>query len=153
MTLRQRALAPATERDDPQLTWLYRRMNGWNPRRPSTFLAPTPGLATWRGSSMPLLRQFGMPMLYIVGEHDRIVPWQAMAASHRAMEGSEFVKVGDAGHSVYLEQPGPIQPGGDRFPRAALADLSGALSSKHEDSDSPGSRLDRGHRRRGRGLA
>ena len=53
---------------------------------------------------MPLLRQFGMPMLYIVGEHDRIIPWRAMEASHRAMDGSEFVKVADAGHSVYLEQ-------------------------------------------------
>ena len=104
-TLRQRSLAPATEHHKPELTWLYRRMNGWNPPRPSTFLAPTPGLATWRGSSMPLLRQFGMPMLYIVGEHDKIVPWQAMEASHRAMHGSEFVRVPNAGHSVYFEQP------------------------------------------------
>ena len=112
-TLRQRALAPTTEQNDPQLAWLYRRMNGWNPKRPSTFLAPTPGLATWRGSSMPLLRQFGMPMLYIIGEHDRIIPWRAMEASHRAMDGSEFVKVADAGHSVYLEQP-------DRFNEAVI---------------------------------
>ena len=112
-TLRQRALAPATERDRPELTWLYRRMNGWNPPRSRNFLAPTPGLATWRGSSMPLLRQFAMPMLYIVGEHDRIVPATAMEASHRAMAGSEFVAVPDAGHSVYFEQP-------ERFNTAVL---------------------------------
>lgn len=104
-TLRQRALAPATERERPTLSWLYRRMNGWNPPRPRSFLAPTPGLATWRGSTMPMMRQMGMPLLFIVGEHDRIVPAAAMQASHRAMADSEYVAVPDAGHSVYFEQP------------------------------------------------
>ena len=105
-TLRARALAASTERERPELTWLYRRMNGWNPPRPRSFLAPTPGLATWRGSTMPMLRQFDIPLLFIVGEHDRIVPAAAMRASHRAMAGSEYVEVPEAGHSVYFEQPG-----------------------------------------------
>ena len=120
LTLRQRALAPTTEQNDPQLTWLYRRMNGWNPKRPATFLAPTPGLATWRGSSMPLLRQFGMPMLYIVGEHDRIVPWQAMEASHRAMDGSEFVVVSRCRSLCIPRAAGQIQSGSHR-PSSAVA--------------------------------
>ncbi|MCY3923648.1 MAG: hypothetical protein OXG27_14815 [Chloroflexi bacterium] len=40
-----------------------------------------------------------------------MIPWRAMEASHRAMDGSEFVVVPEAGHSVYLEQP-------DRFNEA-----------------------------------
>ena len=106
-------------------------MNGWNPPRPRTFLAPTPGLATWRGSTMPMLRQFDIPILFIVGEHDRIVPAAAMLASHQAMAGSEYVAVPEAGHSVYFEQPEQLQRRRARLPAATgrRAGLTAALSS------------------------
>ena len=104
-TLRQRALAPATERDRPELTWLYRRMNGWKSPAPRHVPRAHAGARHLRGSTMPMMRQLGMPLLFIIGEHDRIVPAAAMEASHRAMQGSEYVCVPEAGHSVYFEQP------------------------------------------------
>ncbi len=104
-TLRQRSLAPQTTQERPDLAWLYLRMNALNPRRPKTFLAPTPGLQRWRGSAMQLLQRLGVPVLFLVGEHDMIVPSRAMRTAHEAMAGSSFVEIAKAGHSAYFEQP------------------------------------------------
>ena len=104
-TLRQRAMSPGTEADQPQVAWLYRRLNALNAKRGKTFLAPTLGMSRWRGSSMPMLQRLGIPLLFLVGEHDMIVPATAMQAAHAAMPGSQFMAITDAGHSAYFEQP------------------------------------------------
>lgn len=104
-TLRQRALADHTRTHRPDLAWLYQRLNALNPRRPRTFLAPSPGMSRWRGSSMPLLRRLGLPVCFVVGQHDMIVPSSAVRTAHEAMPGSRFVEIANAGHSAYFEQP------------------------------------------------
>lgn len=103
-TLRQRSLGPVTLQQRPDLAYLYRTINLLNPPRPRTFLAPTPGLARRRGSAMHILRTFQMPILFIVGEHDRIVPPAAMQVAHAGLPASHYVEIGDAGHSAYFEQ-------------------------------------------------
>lgn len=104
-SLRERSLAPDTESSRPELAYLYRAMNRLNPRRSKTFLAATPGMATWRGSSMPLLAAADVALLFVVGEHDMIVPAEAVRTAHAAMPGSSYVEIADAGHSAYFEQP------------------------------------------------
>ena len=104
-SLRERALSDATRARDPALAHLYLALNGLNPRRARTFLAPTPGLATWRGSATALLHRLGIPLLFLVGAGDEVVPAEAMAAAHAAIPGSRYVVIPDAGHSAYFEQP------------------------------------------------
>jgi pimeloyl-ACP methyl ester carboxylesterase len=102
---RKRALCAATRRDQPALSYLYRALNRLNPPRARTFLAPTPGMRDWRGSSAPLLRALGVPLLFLVGAHDLIVPPAAVRAAHRALPESRYVEIPRAGHSAYFEQP------------------------------------------------
>lgn len=118
-TLHQRSLSDITEREQPALAYLYRALNRLNPRRPRTFLAPSPGMSRWRGSSMPLLQRLGVPLLFVVGERDMIVPATAVRAAHAAMPGSRYVEIPDAGHSAYFEQPAAY----NRALRAFLDDV------------------------------
>ena len=116
-TLRQRSLASATETGRPDLAYLYRAMNRLNPKRAKTFLAPQPGLVSWRGSSMPLLQAAAVPLLFMVGEHDMIVPSAAVRTAHEAMPDSAYVEIADAGHSAYFEQPNAFNRAVDAFLR------------------------------------
>ncbi len=54
---------------------------------------------------MPMLEREGIPLLFMVGEHDMIVPPRAMRAAHEAMPASRYAAIAGAGHSVYFEQP------------------------------------------------
>ncbi|MEE9277659.1 MAG: alpha/beta fold hydrolase, partial [Dehalococcoidia bacterium] len=47
----------------------------------------------------------GVPVLFLIGAHDMIVPPTAVRAAHAAMPESRYVEIPDAGHSVYFEQP------------------------------------------------
>lgn len=124
-TLRQRSLAPVTETDRPDLAYLYRAMNRLNPKRDKNFLAPQPGLVSWRGSSMPLLKTAGIPLLFMVGRHDMIVPPAAMRTAHEAMPDSAYVEIADAGHSSYFEQPDAFNTAVDTFLRDAWLQQDG----------------------------
>ena len=46
-----------------------------------------------------------IPVLFIVGAEDQLIPPPIIEAMHRSMPGSELVKVPGAGHSVYFEKP------------------------------------------------
>jgi pimeloyl-ACP methyl ester carboxylesterase len=66
---------------------------------PSTTAAaatPSPGPST---DISPLLAK-KVPVLFIVGEQDQLIPPAAIEAMHKEMPGSELVKVPGAGHSV-----------------------------------------------------
>ncbi|MEX2430579.1 MAG: alpha/beta hydrolase [Dehalococcoidia bacterium] len=51
------------------------------------------------------LRINGVPILFLVGEEDVLVPTEHAEAVHRMVPGSKFVTVPRAGHSVYFEAP------------------------------------------------
>jgi 3-oxoadipate enol-lactonase len=101
-TLLDRALAPAFVRERPEMAFLYREIQRLNPPRPPDFLAPIPG---YRGSTAPRLAASGIPLLFIVGDQDEVVPPAAIAACHRAVPGSRLVVIEGAGHSSYFERP------------------------------------------------
>jgi 3-oxoadipate enol-lactonase len=101
-TLLDRALGEQTRRERPDLAFLYYSIARLNPPRPRDFLAPRPG---YRGSTAGMYAESGIPMLFLVGEDDRIVPPAAMEAAHRLVPGASFAKIQGAGHSAYFEQP------------------------------------------------
>ncbi len=104
-SLRARSLRPTIDAEDPHRAHLFRAINRLNPPRPKTFLAPSPGLARWRGSTMPVIQRAQLPVLFLVGQHDMIVPPEAMRGAHEALPGSRYVEIPNAGHSAYFEQP------------------------------------------------
>lgn len=102
-TLLDRALAPAFTEGQPAMTFLYREIQRHNPPRPKDFLAPLPG---WRGgSSAARLAESGIPILFLVGSEDQVVPARAVEACHRGTAGSRFHLIEGAGHSSYFEMP------------------------------------------------
>ena len=101
-TLLDRALAPAFARERPEMAFLYREIQRLNPSRPADFLAPLPG---YRGSSAGRLAESGIPVLFLVGSEDAVVPAAAIEACHRAVPGARLSIIAGAGHSSYFEKP------------------------------------------------
>ncbi len=58
-----------------------------------------------RPDSTPLLDRIRIPVLVVAGDDDQIAPAGAMQQMARAIPGSEFVVVAEAGHLAPLEQP------------------------------------------------
>jgi len=110
LPLAKRAVSPQLRERAAARHFLYHEIRRLNPPRPRDFLAPVPG---YRGTSADRLAASGIPILFLVGEHDTVTPPAIIEACHRAVPGSRFAVIPDAGHSVYFEQP-------DAFNRAVL---------------------------------
>ena len=104
-SLLRRALAEPFYDESPERAFLYQQLRGINPPRPSDFLAPADGAANYRGSMAGALVESGVPILWIVGEHDRVVAPELIRISHELTPGSHFQIVEGAGHSAYFERP------------------------------------------------
>jgi len=104
-SLLQRALADGYAERQPHMQYLYRRIRSINPKRPRDFLAPTGRLVNYRGSTAQRLRDGGWPILWVVGEQDRVVPADLIRISHDLTPGSELAVIPEAGHSAYFERP------------------------------------------------
>jgi 3-oxoadipate enol-lactonase len=100
-TLNHRALAPHFGDQAPVLEFLYRSINRLNPKRPRDFLAIPAG---YRGSSAQRLTESGIPVLFLTGEHDAIIPPHISRLCHEAVPGSRLQLIPDAGHSAYFER-------------------------------------------------
>lgn len=100
------AFAPGYAQREPAMAFLYREISSLTmddaPQATTAAAAtPTPGPST---DITPLLAK-KVPVLFIVGEQDQLIPPAAIEAMHKAMPGSELAKVPGAGHSVYFEKP------------------------------------------------
>lgn len=58
-----------------------------------------------RPDSTPLLSTIHVPTLIVVGDEDTVTPPAASDEMHRAIAGSELVRIPQAGHLSNLEQP------------------------------------------------
>jgi pimeloyl-ACP methyl ester carboxylesterase len=58
-----------------------------------------------RPDSTPLLASIHVPTLIVVGDEDAVTPPAAAEEMHRAIGGSELVRIAGAGHLSNLEQP------------------------------------------------
>jgi len=104
-SLLQRALADGYAEREPAMQYLYRRIRSINPPRSRDFLAPTGRMVNYRGSTAERLRDGGWPILWIVGEHDRVIAADLIRISHDLTPGSQLEVVPEAGHSAYFERP------------------------------------------------
>jgi len=99
----ERAFAPGFAKREPAREFLYREIGALttaaNPA-PAT-AAASPAVSTDIG---PVLAK-KIPVLFIVGEQDQLIPPPIIEAMHKKMPGSQLVKVAGAGHSVYFEKP------------------------------------------------
>ena len=116
LTLLDRAIDDRTRRERPDLAFLYRSIARLNPPRSRDFLAPRPG---YQGSTAAMYADSHIPLLFLVGEHDRIVPPHIAEAAHRLVPGSRFAVIPGAGHSAYFEQAEGFNETVRRFLREA----------------------------------
>ncbi|MEO8539676.1 MAG: alpha/beta hydrolase [bacterium] len=100
--LREHALAPGFEEANPALAVLYRQLNAVNPPRPKGLLGRPP--STYRGSTHEMIGNLGVPVLYIVGEHDMITSPEMIREAQGLISGAEYYEVKGAGHSCYFER-------------------------------------------------
>ncbi len=110
--LRARAVAPHLQHERPELAHLYHAIGRLNPARPRDFLAPIPN---YRGSSAQALAGLGIPILFLVGEHDTVTPPDIVRMAHQQVAGSQFDVIAGAGHSAYFEQASPFNERVSRF--------------------------------------
>lgn len=95
--------APGFAQREPALAFLYREISALtlDAAQPaaSTPAAPAPPPT----DIQPILAR-KVPVLFIVGEQDVLIPPPIIEAMHKKMPGSQLVKVPGAGHSVYFEK-------------------------------------------------
>jgi 3-oxoadipate enol-lactonase len=100
-SLREFALAPGFETVRPDLAHLYRLINALNPGRPRGFLGRPP--ASYRGSMHQGIAALGVPVQFIVGEHDRITSPAMIREAQALIPASRFHQIAGAGHSAFWE--------------------------------------------------
>jgi pimeloyl-ACP methyl ester carboxylesterase len=95
------ALGPIFRQRNPGGAFLYQQIADLNPPRDANFLS---------GGEPPVTRDqlatLSMPILWLVGEDDALMPPAMLRAAHRLTPGSRLAVVPECGHSVYFEAPG-----------------------------------------------
>jgi 3-oxoadipate enol-lactonase len=100
--LREHALAPGFEDANPALALLYRQVNALNPPRPKGLLGRPP--ASYRGSMHGGISALGVPVLFVVGEHDLITSPAMIREAQSLIPGARYHEMFGAGHSAYFER-------------------------------------------------
>lgn len=100
--LREHALAKSFEESNPALALLYRQINALNPPRPKGFLGRPP--TTYRGSMHEGIGNLGVPVLFVVGEHDLITSPEMIREAQALIPGAGYHEIKGAGHSAYFER-------------------------------------------------
>ncbi|MCH8194639.1 MAG: alpha/beta hydrolase [Chloroflexi bacterium] len=85
----------------PDLGFLYKLIRSRNPDRPKNFLFRD----NVPGTTAEDLASVTAPVLFIVGEEDQIAPPPCVETASRLFPNARLVRVPEAGHSVYFEQP------------------------------------------------
>lgn len=94
------ALGPVFRGRNPAGAFLYQQIADLNPPRDPAFLAP--GMS---GATREELARLAVPVLWLVGADDAIMPPPMFDIAHRLTPSSRLVVVPGAGHSVYFEAP------------------------------------------------
>ena len=94
--LTQRALAPSYYTREPAMTFLYLQVQALNPPRDAA-------AASAMDFTKEQVQALKVPTLCLVGSDDVICPPPVIQSFRELIEGSEYVEVPGAGHSVYFE--------------------------------------------------
>jgi 3-oxoadipate enol-lactonase len=107
----KRALAPEFSRQHRDRAFLYKQIRVLNEQGPNRLDAAHQVQRlralerTESGASRGQLAALPMPVLFIGGEHDEVMPVSLMAIAHSLIPGSQMIVVPGAAHSVYFEAP------------------------------------------------
>ncbi len=97
-----RALSPGFMTHHPEMAFLYRQIMQLNPTHAPDFLAAPP---VYRGSTHERLTAAGAPILYILGDEDAFALPRGIEIAASLIPQARLVRIPNAGHSVYWEQP------------------------------------------------
>jgi len=95
----ERVLGPVVRRTDPERTFLYLQIAGFNSVTRATLKGQLP---KW---SPEALARTKVPVMFVVGEDDVLCPPALVRAAHEAVPGSRFEVIPGSGHSAYFETP------------------------------------------------
>jgi pimeloyl-ACP methyl ester carboxylesterase len=116
----RRALAPGFARREKEKAFLYRQIRLLNEEGPNRLHTEEQVMRaralerdTQVAASREALAAIRVPVLFIGGEHDEVMPPPLMEVACGLIPGAQMVVAPEAGHSVYFEQP-------DTFNRIAL---------------------------------
>lgn len=97
----QGALGTTFQQHDPTRTFLYAQIAGLNTPRPASFREQLYQLTT----PVDSYRSTGIPTLFVTSDEDILI-WPELSELVQAkVPGSRLLRVPEAGHSVYFEQP------------------------------------------------
>ena len=91
-------------REQPALAFLYAELDGLN--RPRTREELMAILAAAGSPGVEDVARLDLPVLFIAGDEDSVIPPAVVEAAAKAVPGARFERVPAAGHSVYFERPG-----------------------------------------------
>lgn len=86
---------------DPVRAYLYDEVMALNPPRDPSLLQDLSAIAP----SAEDVAKLEMPVLWVVGSNDPLIPPEAVRLAHGLVEGSQYFEQPDTGHSVYFERP------------------------------------------------
>ena len=92
------ALSNGFKKRNPELANLYLQVSSTNPPRQQAGFQGS-------GPTAEQLADVKTPTMFIVGEDDQLSPPQVIEAAAATIPGSKVLRVPEAGHSVYFEQP------------------------------------------------
>ena len=96
----ERVLGPTFCEKEPVQSQLYLQINSFNMMNRSSL-----GGSFGSGYTPQELADTKVPIMFVVGRDDILIPPDVVAAMHQLIPGSQFLEVPDCGHSVYLEDP------------------------------------------------
>jgi 3-oxoadipate enol-lactonase len=104
------SVMPGYEEREPHNYFLLRQISRLNPPRPRDFLGPPNPPPPPPGSPprVPMYERLaatGIPVFFVVGEHDMICPADMIKLCHGLVPNSRYHLVRDSGHSAYWEKP------------------------------------------------
>lgn len=108
----KRALAPGFAREHKERAFLYKQIRLLNEHGPNHLHSETQVLrlrALERAEGLPATKErlagLQVPVLFLGGEHDEVMPVALMEVAHALVPSSRMVVVPGTGHSVYFEAP------------------------------------------------
>lgn len=101
MTLVGRAYNPTLKDRDPAKAFLYDSVMALNPARPAPVGERDPRF----NATTEKLAALKLPVQFLVGENDAIVPVEVIKHAATLIPGARFAQVPVSGHSVYFEEP------------------------------------------------
>jgi 3-oxoadipate enol-lactonase len=102
-TLPGRAYNPALRETRPEMSFLYDSIMATNPPRQQTVPGTGPGGDERFIATTEKLASLSVPVQFIVGEKDAIVPPDVIQHAATLIPGARYAEVPGAGHSVYFE--------------------------------------------------